>query len=104
MVRLHRALGRIIGAHGFDVVLARALALAKAADPSLSSVTTEPGGILNGLKNDSANDQSDLIAVLSQLFELLMRFIGDDLTSRAVRGAWSTPRSRCDADSEREKP
>ena len=86
--KLHATLGTLIGTHGFDVVLARALTLAKREEPSLGNVVAEPGGALKGLVTARADRDRGLVALLSHLIELLMRFIGEDLAGRVVRDTW----------------
>ncbi|MEO7109209.1 MAG: hypothetical protein ABI183_02125 [Polyangiaceae bacterium] len=89
MARLGADLGKLIGTHGFDVVLARALMLAQRERASLASVRVEPSGTLAGFVADGAESNRDLVAVLSYLFELLMKFIGDELVTRIVHDASS---------------
>jgi hypothetical protein len=95
--KLHGTLGKLIGAHGFDVVLERSLRLAKNDEPLLANVICEPGGILNGLTYLAADRERGLIVVLSHLIELLMRFIGEDLAGRIVRDTWSDATSATEA-------
>jgi hypothetical protein len=88
LTKLHATLGKLIGTHGFDVVLARALTLAQREEPSLRNAVVEPGGTLKGMASAPADCECGLIAVLSQLVELLMRFVGEDLAGRVVRDTW----------------
>ncbi|MEO8801718.1 MAG: hypothetical protein ABI551_27770, partial [Polyangiaceae bacterium] len=84
LIWLRVTLGKIIGAHGFDVMLARALTLAQRQDTSLAHMRAEPGGGFTGLGPGLAQSDRSLVVVLSQLFELLIRLIGEDLTRRIV--------------------
>jgi hypothetical protein len=86
--KLYASLGRLIGGSGFDVLLARALTLAARAEPALSTVTVRSAGILEGFPPEPGRVALGLVAVLSQLFELLVRFIGEDLATRVVRDVW----------------
>jgi hypothetical protein len=88
LTKLHATLGKLIGTHGFDVVLARALTLAQREEPSLRNAVVEPGGTLTGMDAAPADRERGLIAILSHLVELLMRFIGEDLAGRVVRDTW----------------
>ena len=89
--RLHQALGKLIGPAGFDVLLARALVLARRGRPVLTGVTAGPGGALAGL-DDAARDgaalQEGAAAVVSHFIELLIILIGEDLGMRLVRDVW----------------
>jgi hypothetical protein len=89
MTKLRGNLGKLIGPNGFDVLVARALTVAKKAEPALSTVTVDPRGALDGFAEKPADRKRSLIAVLSHLLELLMRFIGEDLAVHVIRGIWS---------------
>ncbi len=84
LIWLRATLGKIVGVHGFDVMLARALTLAQRQDPSLANMRAEPGGGFTGLGPGLAQSDRSLVVLLSQLFELLIRLIGEDLTRRIV--------------------
>lgn len=90
-LRLH--LSKIIGSAGFQALLARALALAKAEFSWLAPVQVEGDRPLTGLRVAAA--EQDLVeatagfaAVLGHLLGLLIVFIGEDLTGRLVRQVW----------------
>lgn len=85
MARLYERLGRLIGSSGLDALLGRALRLAQAKDPALANVRVEEGGCLVGLDHDSVDSRQALTAVLAQVFELLVRFVGEDLAMRMIR-------------------
>ena len=86
--KLRATLGKLIGTHGFNVVLTRALTLAKREEPSLFGAVLDPDGMLKGLASTSADRERGLTKVLAHLIELLMRFIGEELTARVVRDTW----------------
>ena len=88
LTKLQTTLGKLIGTHGFDAVLARALTLAKREEASLVNAVVEPGGALTGLADSPPDRERGLIVILSHLVELLMRFIGEDLAGRVVRDTW----------------
>ena len=88
MAKLSDGLGKLVGASGFDVVLARAVILAQKDNPALANVSAAPGGVLSGFSTKPGDVDRDLIAVLSHLFELLIRFIGEALARRVVREIW----------------
>jgi hypothetical protein len=89
--RLYRDLGKLIGAAGFEVLLARALALAARAQPSLVGITAGPGGTLVSTgarsRDDAARSQA-ATSIVVQFLELLGTLIGDDLTTRLLRDTW----------------
>ena len=87
-VRLHVSLARLVGANGFDVLLARALVLAKRSHPVLARFVVRPGGKVDGAA-DPAADQAAVeraaVAVVANFVELLVVLIGEDLTMRLLR-------------------
>ena len=90
--KLQISLTRFAGTDGFAALLRRALALARADDPSLEGVKVTLEGHLEGLENigstagnapfEAAN------AITGHLLVLLATFIGEPLTRRLVRQAW----------------
>jgi hypothetical protein len=88
--RLHQALGKLIGSAGFDVLLARALVLARRTHPELAGITARPGGALEGL--DDAHGgvalEEGALAIVAHFVELLVVLIGDDLAMRLLRDVW----------------
>jgi hypothetical protein len=93
MVRLHQELGKLIGAAGFDVLLARALVLARRARPSLAGIAAGPGGTLTGLADaggDDGEQEEAATAIASHFIELLVTLIGEDLAMRLLRDMWPT--------------
>lgn len=85
--RLHERLTKLVGPGGFDVLLARALLLAKRGHPVLVGVDAGPGGMLVGL-GDAARDpvavEHAVTAIVANFIELLVVFIGEELTMRLL--------------------
>jgi hypothetical protein len=87
--RLRAPLAKLAGVAGFRSLLARALALAKAADPVLEGVRVRPDGTLEGFEAippDRAAEAGFL--AVAELLGLLITFIGEPLTLRLVGDAW----------------
>jgi hypothetical protein len=91
MKRLYQGLWKLIGPGGFDVMLARSLALARRSHPVLAGVDAGPGGELQGL-DDSALDRAALAdgaaEVVARFIELLVTLIGEELAMRLLRDVW----------------
>jgi hypothetical protein len=89
-LRVH--LSTRIGPDGFRILLLRALTLAKSQFPHLSAVRVAPSGTLEGL--EGASEQAEIAegaaaaAILILLLELLVTFIGGDLTGRMLSTLW----------------
>jgi hypothetical protein len=90
MVRLHQALGKLVGPAGFDVLLARALVLARRVHASLAGVAGGPGGTLTGLDDAASADGQEeaATAIVSHFIELLVTLIGEDLAMRLLGDLW----------------
>jgi hypothetical protein len=78
---------------GFQVLLARALALARSEVPWLRAVQVNEDGSLAGLEavraqTDPAEFLEGGVVLLSRLLGLLVAFIGENLTLRLLREAW----------------
>jgi len=90
-MRLHKALGKLLGPAGIDVLLARSVALARRAHPVLAGVVAGSGGTLAGL-DDAALQGPELeagaAAIIAHLFELLVVLIGEDLAMGLIRSVW----------------
>ncbi len=100
--KMRAHLSRRIGQDGFRTLLARALALTKAQLPSLRAVRVEENGSLSGLREaDEASEGA--AAVLGRLLELLVIFIGEDLTLRMLGAVWSELDLDSVADEENER-
>ncbi|GAC1467912.1 MAG: hypothetical protein NVSMB9_10030 [Isosphaeraceae bacterium] len=86
---LRGLLAKFVGLAGFRSLLSRALAMAKAENPSLGSVQVQPDGLLKGLEEVEQNQDGDAGAVVvAQLLGLLVAFIGEPLMLRLVWDAW----------------
>jgi hypothetical protein len=91
--KLRRPLITLAGVDGFRSLLSRALTLARAEAPSLSSVQVAADGSLKGLDElASQGDKEEAIdggaILIAQLIGLLLTFIGDGLTLRLVQDVW----------------
>lgn len=93
-LRVH--LSTRIGRDGFRTLLARALKLATAQFPDLNTVRVAPDGTIEGLREAGNKDASSkpgvaaegVVTILTHLLELLVAFIGDDLTRRILSTIW----------------
>ena len=92
-LRLH--LSKLVGAAGFQCLLARALALARAEVLWLEAVQVKTNGSLEGLdlgetaqKRAADETARGGVALLVHLLGLLVTFIGEALTLRLVRDIW----------------
>lgn len=87
-VRLHATLAKMVGTNGFDVLLGRALSLARRSHPVLAPFVVGPGGRIAG-PADAAPDpvavERAAVAVVANFAELLVVLIGEDLTMRLLR-------------------
>lgn len=91
MTRLHHQLKKVLGPAGLDVLLARALLLARRAHPLLAGITAGPGGTLAGL-DDAARDavalQESAITIVAHFIELMVVLVGEDLAIRLLNDVW----------------
>jgi hypothetical protein len=88
---LHDRVGAVIGSHGFDVLLGRALVLARRGHPTLAILQVQPGGGLAFEGDESPGSdamRAAITAVVAHLVEVLTDLIGEDLALRLVRDAW----------------
>ena len=106
-LRLH--LSRLVGVAGFQALLSRALALAKAETTWLDAVRVQADGALEGFREAARRQPAEAVMegsgmLLAQLLGLLITFIGEALTLRLAREIW--PEARLDNInlSEEEKP
>jgi hypothetical protein len=90
---LRGVLIRLTGVHGFRSLLTRALTMAKAEVPSLSTIQVSEDASLEGFEGTEevcdpgpANEAG--ILLVAQLLELLVTFIGAPLTLRLLRDKW----------------
>src|SRR6202795_153664 len=88
--KLRPRLANLMGNTGFRALLSRALARAEAEVPSLRAMQVKADGSLAGLDELEAQlDPGELaegsVVLVAQLVELLVAFIGENLTLRLVR-------------------
>jgi hypothetical protein len=88
-------LSRMVGPAGSRTLLARALHLSRANHPFLEHVRagTLPEPCLGGLEMQTADVEAHqmrnaVLTILGTLLDLLVGFIGEDLTRRLVRELW----------------
>ena len=91
--KLRSHLTTLMGHGGFQALLLRALALAVAEASWLRAVRVTADGSLEGLEELHARlDPNEFfkggVALLAQLFGLLVAFIGENVTLRLVREVW----------------
>jgi hypothetical protein len=83
---------KLTGVNGFRSLLSRALALATAEISSLSTVTINEDGSLQGLKeleqDENLGPGRAGAALVAHLLDLLVTFIGESLTLRLLRDRW----------------
>ncbi len=92
-LKLHDALGKLVGSAGFDALLSRAMVLARRACPTLAEVRVLPAGGVEGFREATAGQEQATIlaaaeALLAHFVELLLVLIGEDLGMRLVRMPW----------------
>jgi hypothetical protein len=92
--KLRVTVSKLVGVAGFASLLSRALALAKAEVPSLGVVKVRADGSLEGFAEAGQNQGpvplgSGGDVLVAQLLGLLVTFIGQSLTLRLVRDAWT---------------
>src|ERR1017187_6359069 len=91
--KLRRPLCSLAGVAGFRSLLSRALALARAEAPSLSTVQVGADGSLKGLDELGPQKDEDMskdggAILIAQLLGLLLTFIGEVVTFRLVQDVW----------------
>jgi hypothetical protein len=89
--RLYQGLWKLLGPAGFDVLLARSLALARKSHQVLAGISVAAGGELQGLEDaalDPAALQDGSIAIVVRFIDLLVTLIGAELAMRLVRDVW----------------
>ena len=91
--KLRRPLITLTGVAGFRSLLSRALTLARAEAPSLSTVQVAADGSLKGLdelatRTDKEQGRDEGAILIAQLLGLLLTFIGEGLTLRLVQDEW----------------
>ncbi|CAN5329606.1 hypothetical protein BH11MYX1_BH11MYX1_13640 [soil metagenome] len=98
--KLGDRLSQLLGAAGFQALLARALHLATAGAPELSAVEVRPDGSLAGRSKSGRHSRSTQMAkgevmLITELLALLDTFIGEALMLRLVQDVW--PKATLDA-------
>lgn len=87
--KLRPALTRFAGAHGFEALLRRALALARAEVPALAHAKVSAEGRLEGFDQiarlGAEVEREAATAVTAHVLWLLVTFIGESLTYKLVR-------------------
>ena len=88
--KLQISVTRFAGSAGFTSLLRRALALARAENPSLQTVRLNPDGSLEGSEHavEAANGPDGVVAIIAHLLGLLETFVGKPFTLRLVRESW----------------
>jgi hypothetical protein len=89
--KLRSVLTAFAGTAGFRSLLTRALALAKAQEPSLAGLQVLEDGSLAGFEKVGAEKSKGAAGgqvLVAQLLDLLIVFIGEPLTLQLVRSAW----------------
>ena len=98
--KLGSHLSRIIGREGFQTLLNRAINLTARRFPSIIALKAKKNGSLGGLLDASQLDLDVVTALVEQIFDLLVTFIGEDLTLRIIIAVW--PELEFDVDGARE--
>ncbi|HMH17333.1 MAG TPA: hypothetical protein VK572_04200 [Burkholderiales bacterium] len=87
--KLRPKLAVLMGNAGFHALLSRALARAKQEVPSLRAVQLKADGSLElDAQVEPEKIAEGRVNLLAQLLELLVAFIGEDLTLRLAREVW----------------
>lgn len=87
--RLRESLEKLVGAAGFQSLLSRALAVARARIPALGPVFVRPDGSLGGFEAVRPAVTAEAgVALMAELLGLLVTFVGETLALRIVRDAW----------------
>jgi hypothetical protein len=86
--KLQISVTRFAGSDGFASLMRRALALARAENPSLQTVKLKPDGSLDGCEALAVVGPDGAVALIAHLLGLMETFIGEPFTLRLVRQAW----------------
>ena len=84
---------KLAGVQGFQTLLSRALTMAKAEAPSLSTVHVRPDGTLEGFDGMASCEEPEVqkqagTVLVAHLLELLVTFIGEPLTLHILHDVW----------------
>jgi hypothetical protein len=105
-VPLYDSLANLVGANGFDVLLARSIVLARSAYPVLTKIETGPMGVLVGLGDapqPTASIEPALAAIVANFIELLVALLGETLTMHLLHEALQDASNGADAPSKEAK-
>ena len=83
--KLRAPLAKFLGLEGYCTLMGRALAMAKAETPSLSTVQVQSNGSLDGI---GPQDAEAAVVILVNLLALLVTFVGERMTLRLVLDEW----------------
>ncbi|MGI4756782.1 MAG: hypothetical protein ACRYGF_08030 [Janthinobacterium lividum] len=83
--KLRRPLSHLVGIGGVRALLVRALTLAKREAQALADVEVMEDASFRGLEGEAAAESPVLI---SHLIQLLITFVGEDLTLRILHDVW----------------
>jgi hypothetical protein len=83
--KIRRPLSHLVGSAGVKALLGRSLTLAKRDAPALTDVEVMDDGSFQALNGDAAAASGMIIA---HLIQLLITFIGEDLTLRILYDVW----------------
>ena len=88
--KLRHPLSRLAGVNGFRMLLVRALTLAKAQVPGLSTVQIEADGSLEGFSDlgNRAEAAGAGVMLIAELLGLLAAFVGEAFTLSLVLDVW----------------
>jgi hypothetical protein len=86
---LRRPLIALIGVNGFNVLLARALTLAKSEVPSLGLLQVKADGSLEGFSEHFSSEKPEAgVVLIAHLLGLLAAFIGEEMVLQILLGVW----------------
>jgi len=91
--KLRAVLVTFAGIAGFRSLLTRALTLAAVGHPELKGLRVNPDGSLSGIEDGESGEKTAAtqecdVALVAQLLDLLVTFVGEGLTHQLVSQAW----------------
>ena len=87
--KLRQPISTLAGTAGFRALVMRALAVARTENSALSVLQVRPDGNLDGLEKIAATDLPiAATALIAQLIDLLVTFIGEALTIQLIQEQW----------------
>ena len=93
LTQLHRRLGKLVGPLGFDVLLGRALVLARRVHPTPVQAMGTPADKPEDpteVAPERATLDDGALTIVSYFLELLVTLIGEDLAMHVIRDIWPT--------------